>query len=284
MYTVQANRPLNPITLTVLGALHHIAAKHGASYFLIGATARDVLMTHVFGVDAGRATRDVDFAIALEDWSQFETIKQSFIDSGDFQSSTGEAHRLFYQPDTYGSAYPLDLIPFGNIASSKNTIAWPPDMATIMNVAGYAEALEHAIQVDVAGGLIVNVVSIPGLAALKILAWNDRGLEDNKDAQDFLFLLRHYHEAGNIDRVYEDRLSVLESFGYQIDLAGAVLLGHDTGLILEQATQEAVLAVLEHPGKRDRLAVHMGRALNIDSVVPARFIDGFEQGLRLGKR
>jgi predicted nucleotidyltransferase len=101
MYTVQTHRPLNPITLTVLGALHHIAAIHEASYFLIGATARDVLMTHVFGVDAGRATRDVDFAIALEDWSQFETIKQSFIDSGDFQSSTGEAHRLFYQPDTF---------------------------------------------------------------------------------------------------------------------------------------------------------------------------------------
>jgi predicted nucleotidyltransferase len=269
MYTVQASRPLNPITLIILGALHRIATTSGASYFLIGATARDIVMTHVFDVDAGRATRDVDFAIALEDWSQFEIIKQKFIDSGDFQSASDAAHRLYYQSETFGSAYPLDLIPFGKIASSKNTIAWPPDMATIMTVTGYAEALQHAIQVDVGGGLIVNVVSIPALAALKILAWNDRGLEDNKDAQDFLFLLRHYHEAGNIDRVYEDSLSVLESCRYEIDLAGAVLLGHDTGLILEQAAQHAVLTVLEHAGKRDRLAVHMSRALNIDSGIPA---------------
>ena len=53
-------------------------------------------------------------------------------------------------------------------------------MATVMNVAGYAEALEHAIQVDVGGGLVVNVVSIPALAALKILAWNDRGLKTTR--------------------------------------------------------------------------------------------------------
>ena len=243
MYTVQASRPLNPITLVILEALHQIAAASSASYFLIGASARDIVMTHVFDIDAGRATRDVDFAISLEDWTQFQIIKQKFIDSGDFQSTPDAAHRLFYQPETFGWAYPLDLIPFGKIASAKNTIAWPPDMATIMNVIGYAEALQHAIQVDVGGDLVVNVVSIPALAALKILAWNDRGLEDNKDAQDFLFLLRHYNEAGNIDRVYEDPLSVLESCGYEIDLAGAVLLGHDTGLILEQATRQAVLAV-----------------------------------------
>jgi len=281
MYTIQENRPLNPVTFIVLKTLHEIARTEGVSYFVIGATARDILMTHVFGIDAGRATRDVDFAIALQDWSQFDVIKQALIDSGNFQPTKNETHRLFYQPAIYATAFPLDLIPFGKIASPKNTIAWPPDMATVMNVAGYAEALEHAIQVDVGGGLVVNVVSIPALAALKILAWNDRGLENNKDAQDFLFLLRHYHEAGNIDRVYEDALSVMESCGYQIELAGAALLGYDTGLILERDAREAVLAVLASAVKRDRLVVHMGRALNVDSSVPAGFVDQFKRGLRL---
>lgn len=281
MYTILENKPLQPVTLIVLAALHQIASRHDASYFLIGATARDILMTHVFGLDPGRATRDVDFAIALEDWSQFEIIKQAFIESGNFQSSPGEAHRLFYQPETYGTAYPLDLIPFGKIASATNTIAWPPDMAVVMNVTGYAEALQHALLVDVGSGLVVSVVSIPALAALKVLAWNDRGLADNKDAQDLLFLLRHYHEAGNIDRVYEDALFVLESCGYEIDLAGAALLGHDSGLIMGKASHQALLAVLEHPDKRDRLTVHMARALNIDAAIPARFVDQFERGLRL---
>lgn len=283
MYTVRNSSPLTPISLIVLSTLHEIATKHHASYFVIGATARDILMTHVFGIDQGRATRDVDFAIALEDWAQFEAIKFAFVSCGNFQPATDAAHRLYFQPERHGAAYPLDLIPFGKVAGAKNTIAWPPDMAVVMNVTGYAEALASAIQVDVGGGLVVNVVSIPALAALKILAWNDRGLEDNKDAQDFLFLLRHYHEAGNNVRLYEDALSITESCGYEIDLAGAALLGYDTRLILEQSTHQAVLAVLDAPSKRDRLTVHMARALNIDSAIPARFIDQFERGMRLTK-
>ena len=31
-------------------------------YFLVGAMARDVLLGHVFGLNPGRATRDVDVA------------------------------------------------------------------------------------------------------------------------------------------------------------------------------------------------------------------------------
>ncbi len=283
MYTVQKARPLNPTTLTILHTLHDIARTHRASYFVIGATARDILMTHVFGIDAGRATRDVDFAIALEDWSHFDVIKQAFIDSGNFQSQTAEAHRLYYKPSEHGTAYPIDLIPFGKIASPAHTISWPPDMAVVMNVAGYTEALKHAIQVDVGEGLAVNVISIPALAALKIFAWNDRGLHDNKDAQDILFLLRNYHAAGNAARLSDEACSVLESCGFDFDLAGAALLGYDTQLILEKQTTEAILAILGDTRKRDRLTVHMARSLNIDSTTPAAFIGQFELGLRLVK-
>ncbi|MES2535000.1 MAG: nucleotidyl transferase AbiEii/AbiGii toxin family protein [Pseudomonadota bacterium] len=281
MYTTRRDKPLDRITLAVLKALHLIAAKHKASYFIIGATARDILMTHVFGIGAGRATRDVDFAIALKDWHRFEIIKKEFIDCGDFQTAADEAHRLYYRPNEFGTAYPLDLIPFGGIEQPGNTIAWPPDMAVVMNVTGYAESLESAIQVDVGEGLIANVVSIPALAALKLLAWNDRGLLDNKDAQDLFFLLRHYHQAGNVDRLYAEAFSILESCSYEIDFAGATLLGYDTRLILEQTTRQALLDVLGDPVKRDRLVVHMDRSIAADSAIPSRFIDQFERGLGL---
>jgi len=125
MYTIRSDKPLDRITLVVLKALHMIAAKHKANYFIIGATARDILMTHVFGIHAGRATRDVDFAIALEDWNQFDIIKKAFIDGGDFQSVAGESHRLYFKQNEFGTAYPLDLIPFGRIERAGNRIAWP---------------------------------------------------------------------------------------------------------------------------------------------------------------
>jgi predicted nucleotidyltransferase len=68
MYKTDARRPVNPVTLVILRTLQEIAEAYGARHFIIGATARDIVMTHVFGIDVQRATRDVDFAIALENW------------------------------------------------------------------------------------------------------------------------------------------------------------------------------------------------------------------------
>jgi predicted nucleotidyltransferase len=47
-----------------------------------------------------------------------------------------------------------------------------------MNVAGYREALAAAPAVEIQPGFVVRVVSLPGLAILKLFAWADRGTED----------------------------------------------------------------------------------------------------------
>lgn len=86
MYTTRKDKPLDPLNFAILARVDLIAQQNNMAYFVIGATARDLVMAHVFGIDAGRATRDVDLAIALEDWRQFDAIKQSFIDTGDFES------------------------------------------------------------------------------------------------------------------------------------------------------------------------------------------------------
>ena len=240
-------------------------------------------MAHVFGIDAGRATRYVDFAIALGDWAQFETIKAALIATGDFSSPTAEPHRLYYRITEHGRAYPIALIPFGKIADTRNTIAWPPDMAVVMNVTGYAEALTNALAVDIGNALMINVVSIPALAVLKLLAWNDRGFADNKDAHDLLFLLRNYHNAGNAERMFDEAFPLMESCSFDIERAGAALLGYDVRVIAEEPTLAAMLAVLNTPGKRDRLTLHMTIRSAIDPVIAATLIDEFERGLRMGK-
>lgn len=278
MYTTRKDKPLDAVTMAVLARLLSIAQRNSMAYFVIGATARDIVMTHVFGIDAGRATRDVDLAIALENWQQFAAVKQDFIDSGDFQAGT-QAHRLYFQQDRHGIAYPVDLIPFGAIERAKNEIAWPPDMLVVMNVAGYAEALRSALEVDVGDGVLTKVVSLPALAALKLLAWQDRGLEDSKDAHDFFFLLKNYSSAGNIDRVYDAAESLLAPVDYDPDLAGAALLGHDAARILDPVTRLSLLTLLRDPILRDRLVLHVGRRL--DPAVVDRFIGQFQRGLTM---
>ena len=46
-----------------------------------------------------------------------------------------------------------------------------------MNVAGFEEALESSVWIEIEASLTVRVASIPGLTLLKLTAWADRGRE-----------------------------------------------------------------------------------------------------------
>jgi predicted nucleotidyltransferase len=78
--------------------------------------------------------------------------------------------------------YKVDLIPFGGIETSPGIIMWPPDMAIMMNVAGFGDALAAAVNVEVSPGMEIKVASLPGIAILKIFAWADRGHQNPKEA------------------------------------------------------------------------------------------------------
>jgi predicted nucleotidyltransferase len=74
---------------------------------LVGATARDLLLRHVHGHAVTRFTYDVDFAILVDSWKQFEAVKQALLrvpgvsDRGRFQ------HRPHYRA---GSSDPENVI------------------------------------------------------------------------------------------------------------------------------------------------------------------------------
>ena len=74
MLSVAPERPLAQLTLEVLTLVERLAHGLGLEYFVAGATARDILLYHVFGIEPGRATLDVDLGIALDSWSQFDVI------------------------------------------------------------------------------------------------------------------------------------------------------------------------------------------------------------------
>lgn len=100
--------PLDATTLDILRQLRDVLTAQGTEYFLIGATARDVLLKHVFDIPTGRATRDMDFALALGRWEAFERIRQALIASGRFTQPPGAgSHRLHYDVSHGGFGYPL---------------------------------------------------------------------------------------------------------------------------------------------------------------------------------
>ena len=79
---------------------------------------------------------------------------------------------------------------------------------------------------------------------LKLLAWHDRGLDDARDAIDLVTLCRHYADAGNLDRLYAEALPALQAVGFDIELAGAWLLGKDLATTASQQTRVQLHALL----------------------------------------
>jgi predicted nucleotidyltransferase len=261
--TLKPDRPVDPLTLMVIGEIQRAARELGVPVFVVGAVARIILLENVHGLRAGRTTTDVDFAFALDDWEQFQKIKTRLLGKPGFNASEKLAHRLFFRAPGLEHSYKVDLIPFGGVETTPNTIAWPPDMAIMMNVAGFSDAFAAAVSVEVSPGIEVAVASLPGITILKLFAWADRRQEDPKDALDLLTLLRSYHEAGNENRIYEDAsvLAALEAAGYDPELAGAWLLGKDVSFMLSASTVSGLEALLMNGTTRKRLIEDMSRGM-----------------------
>jgi predicted nucleotidyltransferase len=228
-YTVPEDRPVPESTLHVLAVVDRVATEQECPYVVVGATARDLLLFHVFGIPTIRATGDVDFAIAVESWDKFHRMRNALLATGEFVPAKVE-HRLYFKE----SNIPIDLIPFGGVAEG-DMISWPPAKDMVMTVAGLEDAMVASIQIQVSPTLTVPVVSLAALAVLKIFAWKDRKTTD-KDAVDLYRVLSTYADAGNEDRLYDPDIPHMEKFNYDLELAGAALAGIDSRMLSSAAT------------------------------------------------
>jgi len=240
---------VSPLVLEPLQAVAQTANSLSLPYFLAGATARDLVLENIFGRPPGKLTRDLDFGFVLSDWKQFESLKATFISTGRFKPDRA-IQRVLYQHSADISVG-VDLIPFGGVQDGS-LISWPPHYDSVMNVAGFREALESAIQVQVDIDLVIPVASLPGLIILKLFAWADRKHE-KRDAPDILKMLADYADAGNEDHLYADELPLLEAAGFDVPIAGARLLGKDTRHIASQETSANIAKLLADPNLKREL-------------------------------
>lgn len=285
MLTIPSERAVDPTTVAALRPVDSLLRKLGVKYFVTGATARDILLFGVHGIEAGRETRDIDLAVAIADWAQFETIKSRLVAPGQFVPVPGSAQRLLFKTHAQGKGYPLDIIPFGDIEHPPASIAWPPDQTEVLNVSGYRDALASAVDIQIERELVVPVVSLPGLTILKFYAWKDRGRANPKDAFDLSIVMQKYADAGNNARLYGEEFTLLEAVDYNLAAASPRLLGKDVSKIATAKTRDDLLAILLDPNTADRFITNVSSAVRgaEDSVTTAETIIGhFKTGLEEG--
>lgn len=172
----------------LLQTLTNYFSTKGVSFYIIGATARDIVMNQILGLESQRATRDLDIAIAISAWGMFEEISEELTQMSDFVKSTHQKQRFIYQ-----ERYELDIVPFGGVAHDDDNIYWPPEGETAMSVKGFDEIFNHCLCLNVDNEFDIHVASLVGLAALKLFAWQDRKQTTSKDAEDLFFILEHYY-------------------------------------------------------------------------------------------
>jgi predicted nucleotidyltransferase len=227
--------------VSILRKIEKVTTRLDIPFFVVGATARDIILGHQFDIDTRRATLDIDIGIFISEWDQFETLKNELIRSTRFVPSQ-QKQRLIYNDH-----FLLDLIPFGSIEDKDGSITWPPDHEIRMNLSGFQECFKHAVSMKLSSNpeLIVKMVSLAGLAILKLISWDDNPERRSKDAPDLFLIMRHYLDAGNLDRLFDEGSDIVDEGNYDYDLASARFLGRDIVTISSQATKAKLIEILE---------------------------------------
>lgn len=212
----------NPLLIELLRQLNQTFSRIGSDFFVIGATARDIILRVLVNTSARRKTKDLDIAIAVTGWDKYNEICQALIADG-FEKSIHQAQRFYF------GDYEVDIVPYGAVAKTDDNIYWAPEETIAMSVKGFDEVLGEAITVSIDNEFEIRIASLHGLFLLKLNAWLDRNIGTNKDAEDMWYIVDNYYFANEERGIHPE---VYELDGFDLAVGGAYWMAHDIADLL----------------------------------------------------
>jgi predicted nucleotidyltransferase len=82
--------------LEALEEIANTANSEDIPFFIVGATARDFIIEKGHNIKPSRATLDIDIGVRVPDWSQYNKLKESLVETGKFKK-TKEYQKLIFQ-------------------------------------------------------------------------------------------------------------------------------------------------------------------------------------------
>ncbi|MBF0649235.1 nucleotidyl transferase AbiEii/AbiGii toxin family protein [Dysgonomonas sp. GY75] len=225
-YNISSENLNNPLLKDLLKELNDFFGNINVDFYVIGATARDIILSNLHDLVPERKTNDLDIAIAISDWNQFQSIEKNLPKKEGFTKSKEQKQRFIYK-----GFYVIDIVPFGDVAEDDGNIYWPPDETIAMSVLGFPEMADSTISVEIDGEVSIQIASLPGLFILKLVAWKDRHLSGSKDAYDMALLLANYLDI-NTERAVKEHYDLYEADEFVQVIAGAQLMARDVKLLI----------------------------------------------------
>lgn len=190
-YTLKREELGKDLLMSVLEALTNAYKEIGSEVYVVGAAARDLSLKLLRAGSAPRRTMDLDVAVLLEKWNEYEHLTEILIKDGFIKAP--EKQR-FYYCRIENVRYEVDIVPFGDIAQEE-MVAWPPEGNPVMSVRCFADVMKNADKVVVEGRFAFRMASLSGQWLIKLDAWCDRHLMTRKDTADMQFILENAYIA-----------------------------------------------------------------------------------------
>lgn len=260
--TISSKKIGNPLLVELLRKLTVSFNRMHREFYVIGATARDIILKQVVGSESKRRTMDLDIAIAIPNWETFAEVQDVLVADG-FEKSRDFKQRFYYRE------YELDIVPYGNVAKDNDIIYWPPEEDIAMSVKGFDEVLSNSLTVSIDNEFSIKIASLHGLFVLKLDAWVDRNLVTSKDAEDMSFILQNYFMA-NMDRGIHSEVYDWEDF--QEYVAGAYWIAFDIANLLKKEHLTYYIDTIKDELKKEEESrlinqiVENTRSLNYDTI------------------
>lgn len=240
-YNISSSHFPNPFYKEIFEVLVPFFKHLETEFYIIGATARDIILSGIYNESIRRGTNDLDIAIAIPDWSKFHEISTGICAIHGFKKSREQSQRFVYKDILL-----LDVVPFGEVADEEQSIYWPPDETTKMSVAGFSEVLKNTLDITIDETITIRVANLAGVFILKLTAWDDRHWRGNKDADDMATIISAYYDI-NEQRVATDHFDLYDIVNNFKFVAGATLLGRDIKKMLKEtpATVDTLFKILD---------------------------------------
>tara|TARA_Y100001956_G_scaffold64913_1_gene65666 strand:+ start:483 stop:1346 length:864 start_codon:yes stop_codon:yes gene_type:complete len=173
-----------PNLIKIINDIKTASEKISIDFFGLGALARNVWYTE--NDEPARGTKDIDFGVYVPDDKTYNLLKNLLVSEFDYQESSSNAFCLI---SPYGT--PVDLLPFGEIENQSKVMIDGKGLVSI-NLDGFTEVYKNGIRTVSIDGSDLKICSIPSMVLLKLIAYDDRPENRDKDPLDIASVLQYY--------------------------------------------------------------------------------------------
>lgn len=191
-YKITKEALQNDLLYDTLEALNNVMKDLHLDVYVVGALARDIAMEILKMPPSPRRTADLDVAIALKDWSQFDLLKEHLL-KNNFVKGTPK-QRFYYKGADGNNDYEIDIVPFGELETDEK-VGWPPDGNPEMSVRCFKDVMSIADIVVIDDSIVIKMTPLSGQFLIKFDTWLDRHLLTDKDAADMLYIMENFYLA-----------------------------------------------------------------------------------------